>query len=210
MNLFKSIKNKKGVSGAVKASIIFLTLAFVIASVSYIVPAFADTPSTVSIIPNITASGINDQPFEATVTAGVGHTVYEFRIYESGDFSDLNCNAKTHWWGPYYGTNEFGNYCQWNAMSGYQIQPGNLDKFYFTMDSPDTECCRVMRTEPKDLELTWQPINIDICVDKTKPLTTKIYGDPHYPADINSGAPYPHYINSSTLITLTATNINSN
>lgn len=41
-------------------------------------------------------------------------------------------------------------------------------------------------------------------VDSTPPETTKTYGDPHYPADINSNPAYPHWITTSTPITLTA------
>lgn len=39
-------------------------------------------------------------------------------------------------------------------------------------------------------------------VDDTEPITTKTYGLPHYPTDINNGAPYPHYITTETPITL--------
>ncbi|RLJ04316.1 MAG: hypothetical protein DRP18_04860, partial [Candidatus Aenigmatarchaeota archaeon] len=41
-------------------------------------------------------------------------------------------------------------------------------------------------------------------VDSTPPETTKTYGNPHYPENINSGALYPHWITSQTPITLTA------
>ena len=41
-------------------------------------------------------------------------------------------------------------------------------------------------------------------VDHTKPVTTKTYGTPHYPQGINEGALYPHWITTSTPITLTA------
>ncbi|MBI5061447.1 MAG: hypothetical protein HZB67_03980 [Candidatus Aenigmarchaeota archaeon] len=41
-------------------------------------------------------------------------------------------------------------------------------------------------------------------VDSTPPVTTKTYGSPHSPAGINSGAPYPHWITSTTPITLNA------
>ena len=40
-------------------------------------------------------------------------------------------------------------------------------------------------------------------VDSTPPETIKVYGDPHFPVDINSGAPYPHWISLETPITLT-------
>ncbi len=41
-------------------------------------------------------------------------------------------------------------------------------------------------------------------VDSTAPETNKTYGDPHYPPGINVGAAYPHWITTSTPITLTA------
>ncbi|MBN2014302.1 MAG: VWA domain-containing protein [Candidatus Altiarchaeota archaeon] len=41
-------------------------------------------------------------------------------------------------------------------------------------------------------------------VDTEAPETNKTYGCPHYPADINAGAPYPHWITSTTPITLTS------
>jgi len=40
-------------------------------------------------------------------------------------------------------------------------------------------------------------------VDSTPPETNKTYGNPHYPPDINTGAPYPHWITTSTPVTLT-------
>ncbi len=45
----------------------------------------------------------------------------------------------------------------------------------------------------------------EFLVDSTPPETTKIYGEPAYPAGINAGERYPHYITSQTPITLTAT-----
>jgi len=42
-------------------------------------------------------------------------------------------------------------------------------------------------------------------VDSTPPVTTKTYGDPHYPLNINDSAKYPHWISTSTPITLNAT-----
>jgi hypothetical protein len=41
-------------------------------------------------------------------------------------------------------------------------------------------------------------------VDSTPPVTTKTYGDPHHPDNINLPGPYPHYITSNTPITLAA------
>ncbi len=39
-------------------------------------------------------------------------------------------------------------------------------------------------------------------VDSTPPETTKTYENPHFPSDINTGGPYPHYITSDTPISL--------
>jgi len=197
------ISNKSLV--AIKLSLVAFSVVALAIFISLLVPVFADTPSTVVVVPTITADGVDDQPFEATVTAGEGHTVHEFRVYESGDFDDLNCNAKTNWWGPVYSTNEFGYFCLWTAMDGYQIQPGNSDKFYFTMDSPDTECCRVMRTEPRDLEQMWSPKFTDICVDKTPPETTKHVSEPKKVIPGDDPEEFIEWIDSVTEITLTAT-----
>lgn len=41
-------------------------------------------------------------------------------------------------------------------------------------------------------------------VDSTPPETTKVYGTPHYPENINDDPDYPHYISLETPITLTA------
>lgn len=41
-------------------------------------------------------------------------------------------------------------------------------------------------------------------VDSTPPVTTKTYGTPAYPANINAPGPYPHWINFSTPIDLNA------
>ncbi|MBR9676574.1 hypothetical protein GOV04_00340 [Candidatus Woesearchaeota archaeon] len=41
-------------------------------------------------------------------------------------------------------------------------------------------------------------------VDSTPPVTTKTYGEPHYPGDINVPGPYPHWITIQTPITLAA------
>jgi len=198
------IKNKKAV---LKYSFLIFSLITIASIIVYAGGVFANThSSTVDVDPSIVAHGQNDQPFTATVTAGEGHTVHEFRVYESGEFTDLQCEDKDNWFGPFYGTNEFGYYCQWNAMDGFWILPGDSDTFDFTMDSPDTECCRVMRTEPRDLEHSWVPVFIDICVDKTDPETTKSFS----PEGTYKIIEIPdnmdlEWIDTATIITLSAT-----
>jgi len=50
MNFLKSVKNKKGLTGAVAAGMIILALAFLIASVSYIMPVFANTHTATAVL----------------------------------------------------------------------------------------------------------------------------------------------------------------
>jgi|GEM_PF-1279258 len=189
-----------GATGIAKIGSLLTVLVLLAVTFSvYVLPVLAVHESEVTVIPNITASGKNDQAFTATVLAGEGHDVHEFRVYESGDFDDLICEPKDNWYGPFYGTNQFGEYCQWNAQEGFAIAPDETDSFSFTMDSPDTECCRVMRTEPRDLQQNWVPVMIDICVDKTPPVTTKSFNGPQ---KIEEGA---EWIDGVTTISFEAT-----
>ena len=133
MNMKRLFSSKKGMSGAIASGIIILALAFLVASVSYMVPVLAIHDSTVTVIPNITAGDVEDLMFTATVTAGEDTTIHEFRVYESGDFSDLTCDVKAGWYGPYYGTTTFGNYCQWNAQVGNEIEPEATETFTWNL-----------------------------------------------------------------------------
>lgn len=165
--------------GTVKISAFVLVFSlFAVFLTNYVMPVFAATPSIIVVTPDVIAGGVDNQPFEVVVTAGEGHTVHEFRVYESADFSDLTCDAKPNWHGPYYGTTGSVNYCEWNAMDGYEIQPEESITFYFTMDSAISECCRDLRTEPRDLEGTWTTKINQVCIDATAPNTIKTFNGP--------------------------------
>lgn len=125
--------------------------------------------------------------------------IYEFRIYENEDFTNITCYPKEHWFGPFYGENVYGVYCEWNAnSSSYEIQPGNSTDFHYEALTPSTECCRGWFMESKDTNNYWTNVTTDICIDTTPPNTTKTYGEPYY---TNNGT---EWISNETLITLTA------
>jgi hypothetical protein len=99
---------------------------------------------------------------------------------------DITCD----WW--YY----------WNTQGPYQGGSGLTPPFNITFNEDSTHELHINCTDALG---NWYEDVETFLVDSTPPVTTKIYGDPHYPANINDPAPYPHYINSSTPITLTAT-----
>jgi len=212
MNLFKSLKNKKGMSGAVKGAMIFLTLAFVIASVSYIIPALAVHNSIVTIDPLYVDAG-TEYTFTDTVLHDTGpDDIREVRIYNNTlGHTNFACGNPPSGWSLIDQSADY-SYCQYQTNSD-KILLGQSRNFTFKATMTEAECnkdqcAHSFRTstlddkEPQgDIIYNYPQVYVD-CFD---PVTTKTYGDPHYPADINSGAEYPHYINSSTPITLTAT-----
>jgi hypothetical protein len=182
MNLFKSLKNRKGLSGAVKASIILLTLAFVIASVSYIVPAFASHTAILTVTPSV-VQGNTNTTFTMNVANDISsaHPIHEVRLYFNPQFSDYICLPTANWFGPFYAENDIGKFCLWTSKIGYEIQHGNSENFKFIAVTPATECNREVRVETRDNvggSGDWNVIFVDIAVDKTKPLTTKSFDGP--------------------------------
>lgn len=204
MNLFKSLKNRKGMSGAVKASIIFLALAFVIASVSYIIPAFADTHvSKITVTPSIVPGGAIGQNFIAHVECVSGpDKIHEVRIYEHFDFSNITCYPVAGWYGPFPGQNQYGKFCLWTAMVGNELcqVPGDSKDLPFSANTPATECCREWLMETRDLNNYWIFNYPKICIDTTPPLTTKSFIGP-YKIDEND----VEWIDGVTKVILNAT-----
>ncbi len=122
--------------------------------------------ATLSVDPYVVTGGA---PVDFTVTVtnepGSADSIHEFRIYEHNEFTNLQCDVKPGWWGPFTGTTIFGNYCQWNAEPGSEILPGTSEFFTFTADTPPGECCRPWRMETRDVNEFWQFVNLDICID---------------------------------------------
>ncbi len=104
------------------------------------------------------------------------------------------------------------NYCEYRYdVDGVEAQPwtnitwGSIinGHYYYTLNyDEDSEHRLEIRCRDNAGNMAYHSQTEK--VDSTKPETTKTYGDPHYPADINDGGAYPHYINTSTPITLTA------
>jgi hypothetical protein len=210
MNFFKSKFNKKGMSGAVKASIILLTLAFVVASVSYIIPGFANGGGSpvYGVLTPIWTNPNTKYTFRVDVynPADSGYNVSEFRIYNNTNYveTEWSCypdNSTPVWYGPSYVPSFEGVFCIYTKkLPDDNIQPGQ-SKFYFfdAKTKNDEGCCWLWHLEAKDTNFTWHPFYTTYsCVDKAPPETTKKYGDP-----TKEEGGY-RWITSDTLITLTA------
>lgn len=216
MNFLKSLKNKKGMSGAIKASIVFLTLAFIVVSVSYIIPAFAVHSSGANvIIPGFEKCNVfNTYTLTVTQTGGPD-PIYNVRIYNktnnvSTSFLDQTgfaCGpAPTGW--SFKGFFNFitSSYCEYETdqdpANPYTIATGGALNFTFSINILN-ESVHTFQVSTID---TQQPVGFQffsyptITVDCTPPVTTKTYGQPFYSPDNNA----TEWINSSTLVKLTA------
>jgi len=208
MNLFKSVKNMKGASGAIKAGMIILALAFIVASVSYIIPAFAAThDSHVFLNTTIVKGGLN-YGFKLTVYNDGGANISEFRIYNNtaelngglSPFTNLVCYPVDNWYGPFYIPSSTGDYCQYTAKtSAYHILPGQNENFTFNADAPIDDCWRTWHFETRDPSGFYRPIYTQVAVDALKPITTKSFIGPNK-TDQNG----VEWIDGVTLINLTA------
>jgi len=215
MNLFKNLKNKKGMSGAVKGAMIFLTLAFVIASVSYILPVLANHISTVTITPSQLKCG-DTATFTVVVTNNGPDRVREVRLlndsYGDGDghvyenippHEDYQCGAAPDGW-VLIDQHQYGfPYCQYQARnSTYFLSTGQSKTFNFSAKVTH-ECNYSWAVETYDIHLAWQSHEPPITVDCTPPVTTKSFEGPQYPED-NDQLGVTHWITPSTLVRLDA------
>lgn len=182
-----------------------IPLAFIFA-LFLAVPALATHVSTVTVSPSMIAGGEDDLLFTATACnqAGSPHEIHEFRVYyEYGnfvEFSDIQCQPKPGWYGPFDINGIFGQFCLYSSSSSANnISGGECEDFTFTADTPETECCRTVRYETRDTEEHWQFKDADVCVDTTPPETTKTLGNPLFMDGL------VEYITSLSPITLSAT-----
>jgi len=187
MNLFKSLKNRKGAIGAIgaiSAGIIILILAFAIASVSFAKPVLANThTSTVDVTPHIVPN-VSFVMFTAHVTwTGGPDPIHEFRVYQPLDFTGLVCYEAEGWYPPQYGYTTINSteyyYCQWNAKTGYRLDATNPTKdFTFSLNTAKTECCRNLFVETRDDHGFYAFHNPGVCIDTSAPITTKSFDGP--------------------------------
>jgi len=129
---------------------------------------------------------------------GDGATIH----VEAQDDNTHRCvvdQVKCQWWyyvddnGPYYTDQGYPT----QGKSPWLTPPFDIKFYDETHHELHINCTDALGNWNEDIETFY--------VDSSPPQTSKTYGDPHYPADINSGDPYPHYITSSTPITLSST-----
>ncbi|MCD6464401.1 hypothetical protein J7L02_02660 [Candidatus Woesearchaeota archaeon] len=165
----------------ISKTLILLTTLIIIFSGARI--AFAADQSTIEVSPNIVPA---DQTLNFTVTVtnlvSSEHPIHEFRIYEHDNFTNIICFNKTGWNGPYYLENNIGKYCQWNAITGNLLQPGQSTVFHFQAHTPETECCRTWRMESRhqinENQSSVYTVYNDICIDLTPPQTSHSFLGP--------------------------------
>jgi hypothetical protein len=129
---FLSLKNRKGMSGAVKGAMVILTLAFVVASVSYIVPVFAAHTATVTITPDIANCNQLGNIFTVTVKNNEGSqdSIWTVDIYKSTGVTIFSCRDPPLGW--YLANYSNIGLCRYTAsdISNF-IAPGSQLDFTF-------------------------------------------------------------------------------
>jgi hypothetical protein len=184
MNLFKSLKNKnkKGMSGAVKGAMLILTLAFAIASVSYIMPALANThTATVNLGPVWSPAGEHIN-FNSTFCWTGGDKIREVRIYKNWDgsinYTNFECADKPGWEKLYISTYPACFYVASDVSS--ELDSGHpCETFYFSAHSPGPEYCNLeWKFETRDIHDYWQYEYAHTSVDDQAPIITKDFVGP--------------------------------
>ncbi|RLF34681.1 MAG: hypothetical protein DRN03_06465, partial [Thermoplasmata archaeon] len=99
------------------------------------------------------------------------------------------------------------DYCEWNyTVDGKDgnsgIVWGNGEKEIEFNITFNKDSLHVLNITCKDIAGNIITDIEEFKVDNTPPKTNKTYGNPHWPYNINSGASYPHWISTSTPITL--------
>ncbi|MBI2045471.1 hypothetical protein HYT23_05410, partial [Candidatus Pacearchaeota archaeon] len=198
------IKNKKAV---IKASITIFSLLAISAVIAFATGVFAFThDSTANITPDLVqASTQYNFAVEVSNLLSSEDPVSEFRIYmeSSGSnpnpFTNIVCNSKSGWNGPFIISSSEGDYCLYTAQSvSDRIFPGESEDFSFDAESPRTGSCRTFKFETRDPDQFWRPIEDEVCVDNQAPVTTKQFEGPQ---KIENGV---EWIDGISTIVLTA------
>src|SRR4030042_5617190 len=88
-----------------------------------------------------------------------------------------------------------------------KIAPGASRDLNFSATMNATACASefiVVTVDDKIPTGDRNTVPVQVKIDCTPPETSKIYGDPHSPFNINDNPGYPHWISTATQITLTA------
>ncbi len=194
--------------GALSVVSLFFLSVFIV----FIIPVLAQHTSSVEITPTWVDPGV-----EYDFTVGVEHStgsdpIREVRIYNNTPgHTDFLCGPAPSGWDLNDQSGKY-NYCQYQTGDSY-IHPGETLNFTFEAKMTEEECSvdtciHYFRTATIDIKEPEGDVYYnypEVYVDCFDPVTVKTYGDPKYPADMNEGAAYPHWISTSTPITLTAT-----
>jgi len=91
----------------------------------------------------------------------------------------------------------------WTNIQWHNVQIGNPPHYFFKFKyTEDSEHFLEIRCYDKAGNMAYHSQTER--VDDTPPETTKVYGTPSYPDDINTGGAYPHWITTKTPVTLSA------
>ena len=216
MNLFKSLKNRKGAIGAIGAisiGILILTLAFAIASVSYMIPTLAEITShnaTVTLTPDVANCDTIPDIFIVHIHNDEGYGIYNVKIYKAmTNVIDLTCGEAPSGWTT-TGILEYGLYCEYKTdpKGSDVIEAGEELDFHFEAIVEQVECISTFRITTLDNEaiVTGKGVGEeenhfnDLKVDCVNPTLSKDVGEPKLP-----GTGFDWWVTKDTLISLTAT-----
>ncbi len=192
-------------AGKTKIAVISLIVLAVIATSVFAVGVFAAThTSSAELEPEWSTPSVTND-YDVEITNDGPDTVDEVRVYRNMDYTNFTCEEKTGWWLSFIEPKQACHYVAIN--SNYHILNGTSDIFEFSATAPseDPEECELeWKFETRDVDEMWKTIYDTTSIDSKAPVTTKVYGKPSYPLNINDPASYPHYIATNTPITLTA------
>jgi len=217
MNLFNSIKNKKGAIGAigaVSAGLIILALAFAIVSVSYVKPVLAVHDSIITITPNIANCDELGNTFTVNVknSESSADDIFEVRIYdesyaETYGIVEFHCGPAPVGWQLFDytipGPNYYG-YCEYKTQQygAYVIEPGENVDFTFDAVMSQEKCYSkflVSTLDNKQPEGEHEYHTPQVDIDCSNPLIDKQVGEPKI-----SGTGFDWWITQNTNIHLSA------
>jgi len=187
MNFFKSIKNRKGAIGAIGAisiGLMILALAFVVASVSFTVPVFANTHTATATLEPEWSPANEHVDYSVEFCKITGDVVNEVRIYKNYDgtiyYTNFECADKPGWEKLYINTYPACFYIADKDSPYYDPlnEDGECETFYFSAHTPAEGCDFEWKFETRDDKDYWQYEFDKTSVDDIEPMIIKTLGEP--------------------------------
>jgi hypothetical protein len=176
--------------------------------------------SAVTLSPDKASCGDIPNEFTTTVENTGGFGIYDVKIAKTQvNIDTLDCGDAPAGWNKIVDDQWFCHYRAIDPTGNATINYTQTLDFTFnaTLENPEGQCNSVFVVSTLDNEGLLggndgeeRQHRLNLSVDCEPPNTTKMYGSPRWPQsdvegeDINTGAPYPHYINNDTEIELTA------